>query len=149
MIKLFKRIFGSTDVLKETITVVKDAGDAMWYTDEEKATDRLRRAEQVDKVLIDWMDSTKGQNLSRRFIAMLVSFLWVFLFIVSWVFEITSVWNELSTEALADTSAITQKYLEQSTGAMMLVLGFYFAATYMKDVVSTALSKFSGDKKNN
>jgi hypothetical protein len=40
------------------------------------------------------------------------------------------------------------KYAETMKGAVMLILGFYFASPYIGSVVNTALNKFSGGKKS-
>lgn len=149
MISLIKRIFGSPDILKESVSLVRDAGDALFYTEEEKAQDRMRRAEQVDKLLIDWMDSTKGQNLSRRLIAFMITVIWLLMYILAFFVDIAAVWADPEQAILLrETSAAMGTYGQQMNGAMMLILGFYFAAPHLGKVVDGAMAKFSGKTKS-
>ena len=142
MIKFFKRIFGSSDVLKESIEIVRDAGDMMFYTDEEKAQDAAKRAERLDNLLVNWLEQTKGEKLSRRFLAMLVGCIWGFLFMFSWIVQQIAIWYNESADKFNAMSQANEKFLDQSTGAMMLVLAFYFAAPHMGEIVQAAMSRF-------
>lgn len=145
MFGLFKKIFGSPDVVKEGLAMVRDAGDAIWYTDEEKAADAQRRAEQADRLLINWMESTKGQNLARRLLAVLITSVWLGMYIASFAVDVVAVW---STKAALwqSTSEAIGGYAEQMNGAMMLILGFYFAAPHLDKIAAGALERF-GNKK--
>ena len=145
MIKLFKSIFGSPDIVKEGISIIKDAGDSLWYTDEEKAQDAMKRSQQVDKLLIDWMDSTKGQNLARRLLAVMITTVWLLMYIMSFIVDIVSVWSEQPALWIASGNQIGG-YAEQMNGAMMLILAFYFAAPHMDKLVVGAMDKFGKTK---
>ena len=152
MISLIKRIFGSPDIVKESLGLIRDAGDAIWYTEEEKAQDAARRGQQADKLLIDWMESTKGQNLARRLLAVMLTAIWGAMFLLGTIGDMIAPFLSLYADpsfmvAWRESSSAIGERTGQMTGAMMLILGFYFAAPHMDKVVGVAIDKFSGDKK--
>jgi hypothetical protein len=152
MINLVRRIFGSPAVLKESISIIRDAGDALWYTEEEKAADRSNRAQQVDKLVIDWMESTKGQNLARRTLSFMLTTMWLIMFFAGTAGDMIAPFLALYQDAAfmdawRESGLSIERRTEQLTGAMMLILAFYFAAPHMDKIVGGALSKFSGEKK--
>jgi hypothetical protein len=145
MWKIFGKLFASDKVVDSGISLI----DKAFYTDEEKAEDKQRASDRKDQLLIDWMEASKGSNIARRFIAVLVTLLWVFLFVFGWAVSQYAIWSEkLTIEKLKLIQEANAPYLEQATGAMMLVLGFYFAAPFMGDIAKGALSRFSGKDKS-
>ena len=73
MMGLLGKIFGTEAAIGKSIDLIASAGDALFYTDEEKANDKAKRAEQIDVLLIKWMETTTGQNLARRLLAVMIS----------------------------------------------------------------------------
>jgi hypothetical protein len=145
MWKIFSKLFASDKVVDSGISLI----DKAFYTDEEKAEDKQRASDRKDQLVIDWIEASKGSNIARRFIAVLVTFLWVFLFVFGWAVSQYAIWSEkLTIEKLKLIQEANAPYLEQATGAMMLVLGFYFAAPFMGDIAKGALSRFSGKDKS-
>lgn len=145
---LFGKIFGSDKAIESGLGILERAGDAMFYTDEEKAQAAERIARRKDDLLVQWMESTKGQNLARRLLAVMITIVWLLMYIASFVVDVVSVWVSQETSALLDqTSMRVGEYASQMNGAMMLILAFYFAAPHMGKIVDGALSKFGGDKK--
>jgi hypothetical protein len=145
MWKIFSKLFASDKVVDSGISLI----DKAFYTDEEKAEDKQRASDRKDQLLIDWIEASKGSNIARRFIAVLVTLLWVFLFVFGWAVSQYAIWSEkLTIEKLKLIQEANAPYLEQATGAMMLVLGFYFAAPFMGDIAKGALSRFSGKDKS-
>ena len=125
--------------------MIERAGDALVYTSEEKANDRDKMVKHKDTMIANWIESSKGANMSRRFLAFLVGGIWGFLFIFSWISQQMAVWSKTVTkEKLELMQSINEPFLEQATGGMLLVLGFYFAAPYMGQIVKTAVDKFTG-----
>ena len=144
MWKIFGKLFASDKVVDSGISLI----DKAFYTDEERAEDKQRASDRKDQLVIDWIEASKGSNIARRFIAVLVTLLWVFLFVFGWAVSQYAIWSEkLTIEKLKLIQEANAPYLEQATGAMMLVLGFYFAAPYMGDIAKGALSRFSGKSK--
>lgn len=145
MWKIFSKLFASDKVVDSGISLI----DKAFYTDEEKAEDKQRASDRKDQLIIDWIEASKGSNIARRFIAVLVTLLWVFLFVFGWAVSQYAIWSEkLTIEKLKLIQEANAPYLEQATGAMMLVLGFYFAAPFMGDIAKGALSRFSGKDKS-
>ena len=141
------KIFASDKSLERGLGILERTGDALFYTDEEKAIDRDNMARHKDTMIMAWIESSKGANMSRRFLAFLVGGLWAFLLIFSWVSQQMAVWStQVNSEKLALMKEINDPFLEQATGGMLLVLGFYFAAPYMGAIVGTAIEKFTGKK---
>lgn len=152
MINLFKRIFGSPEIINESLSLIRDAGDVIWYTEEEKAQDAARRGAQTDKLLIDWMESSKGQNLARRMLAVMLASVWMLMFLLSTLGDMIAPFLALHSDpafmdAWRESSDAIDGRTEQMTGAMMLILGFYFAAPHLGKVIDGAMNKFSGVNK--
>jgi len=142
------KIFASDKVLEQGLGLIERTADALIYTDEEKEASRTRNIEHKDKMIINWIESSKGSNIARRFIAFLVAGIWAFLFSFSWITTQAAIFMNADVERLELMREANEPFLTQSSGAMMLVLAFYFAAPYMGGVVEGALSMFAGKKTN-
>jgi hypothetical protein len=124
-----------------------DMIDKAFHTDQEKAESLNKIIMHKDNILISWIESSKGANMSRRVVSLLVSGLWGCLFLFGWVSEQIAIWSgKLEKERLELMVASNAEYLDKATGGMLLVLGFYFAAPYMGAIVGTAIEKFTGKK---
>ncbi len=144
MFKWLGKMFASDKVVEGGMSLL----DKAFYTDQEEAADKQRMAVHKDQLLINWLEASKGANIARRFIAFSVTLLWIFLFIFSWAVNQYAIWSEkLNMEKLQLIQSANAPYLDQATGAMMLVLGFYFAAPFMGDIAKSAMSRFSGKAK--
>lgn len=142
---IFSKIFSSSEVVKEGLGMLKDAGDAIVYTDEEKARDAAKATSEARQLIVSWMESTKGQNIARRLIALSISFVWLLMYVTSAIMSIVSVWTD-SPDNWIRSAQVIGDYSEAMNGAMMLILAFYFAAPHMGDIASAALNKFSARK---
>ena len=143
MASFWGRLFGSSDVVKEGVSMIRDAGDALFYTDEEKAADAATERAEARKMIIDWMANTSGQNLARRLLAVMITFVWLFMYVFSMVMNLVAVWASHPEQWRASATVIGG-YAEQMNGAMMLILAFYFSAPYMGAIVEKAMGKFGG-----
>lgn len=148
MFKWLGKVFASDKSLETGLSMIEKAGDALVYTSEEKANDRDKMIMHKDAMIANWIEASKGSNMSRRFLAFLVGGIWAFLFLFGWASEQAAIWSgkvdQVKLELMVQSNAV---YLEQATGGMLLVLGFYFAAPYMGTIVSTAVDKFTGKSK--
>ena len=106
------KIFGSEKAIGAAIDGISNSLDALVYTDEEKATAAAEERTQARGMVIEWMRSTSGQSLARRLIAISITFIWL------------------------------MQYADGMTGAVMLILSFYFAAPHMDKIVGPALERF-------
>lgn len=141
----FGKMFGTEKAVDTMITQVSKAADALIYTKEEKAQDIATATSEFRTMLVEWMKNTEGQNLARRFISIIVSGTWVIEHLVSAVIGAMS--GFMSNPALwLQASDRIDFYADKTTGAMMLVLGFYFAAPHLGTIVDGAMNKFGGKK---
>lgn len=143
MFKWLGKVFASDASLERGLNMI----DKAFHTDQEKAESRENMMKHKDTVLMNWIEASKGANMSRRFLAFLVGGIWGFMFLFGWLSEQLAIWSDSMTkERLELMVGSNEVYLEQATGGMLLVLGFYFAAPYMGAIVGTAVEKFTGKK---
>ena len=144
MFNVLGKMFGSEKALDGIVKGVTKGLDALVYTDEEKANDAAAARTEARGMVIKWMEATQGQNLARRLLAVMITFIWLFMYVAAMVGSIIAVWVK-ETEAWHESAQIIGDYAEQMNGAMMLILGFYFAAPHIGSIVKGALDKFGGN----
>jgi hypothetical protein len=140
----FGNIFGTTEATNKVIDTVANGLDKIWYTDEEKAADESANRREAGQFLLGWMDTTKGQNIARRALAILLAGIWSGMFVSTLLLKIVAVWTtdpEIHANLITSAEMISED-IDQMTGAMMLILGFYFAAPHLDKIVEGAMSKF-------
>lgn len=138
------RLFGSDKATEKLIDNVSSGLDKLYYSDEEKAQDAAAARTEGRQVLIEWLKGTQGQNLSRRLIALSITFVWLFMHLVAMSLDVTSVWVD-SHETMVNlnrSSGFIYDAAADMAPAVMLILGFYFAAPHMGRIAEAALIKF-------
>lgn len=140
------RLLGSPKALTKTVEAVGRGLDTLVYTKQEKAEDGAKAVLEGRNMLIKWMQTTEGQNLARRIISLSITFIWLFMFLARTILPIIGVWSDSPKEWNA-SAAIIGDNIEQMTGAVMLILGFYFASPYVSQIAGAAMEKFSKGKK--
>jgi len=143
---LLSRIFGTEKALDAAIGGVTRGLDALVYTDEEKAEAAAEERQAARKMVVGWMERTQGQNLARRFIAMTVTGIWAVQYVAAMVIDVVAIW--VIDKRLTASAESIRDGGDSVTGAMMLVLGFYFAAPHLDKVVGGAMERFNGKKKS-
>jgi hypothetical protein len=141
----FGKMFGTEKAVNTMIEQVGKAADALYYTKEEKAQDGAKDTTELRSMLVDWMKNTEGQNLARRFIATVVTSTWAISKLSAVGTAIVATWVK-EPVAWTNSSKLIGEFADQTTGAMMLILGFYFAAPHLGAIVATAMDRFSGKK---
>lgn len=149
MFNWLAKTFASDKAVEKSLDLLGRAGDKLFYTAEEKEDNKMSMIKHKDKLLTDWIEASKGSNIARRFLAFLVAGIWAFLFLFSWLTSVVTVFYSTEKERLEMLNTINAPFLDKSTGAMMLVLGFYFAAPYMGDMVSNVLNRFGKGSNEN
>ena len=139
------RLLGSPKALTDTVNAVSDGLGQFIYTKEEKAEDQAKAITEGRQMLIKWMETTQGQNLARRLIALSITAIWLLMFIGRMGLGIAGVW--LQGAEWGDSAQVIGDNIEQMTGAVMLILGFYFASPYLGQITGVAMDKFSKNKK--
>ena len=145
------KLFGSDQALGKIVDTAKDLVDESFYTDQEEAEDKAKAGEAARGMVIDWVAASTGSRLARRLIAFSITGTWLAMYWLSTTLSIAAVWaeDELSLSQLQQSSAIADAAGQQMVSAVMLILGFYFAAPYMGDIASVALKKFGNDNNKN
>jgi uncharacterized membrane protein (DUF485 family) len=141
------KIFGTDKAIESGLNMIYKAGDALFYTDQEKAADKENKIKQVHQFMNDWMETTKGQNIARRLLAVMITTVWLFLYLVGILLSVISPWvaTEISVK-LMESARVLESNADMMSGAVMLILAFYFAAPHMDKIVEGALNKFGGNK---
>jgi len=143
---IWGKIFGSDEAISKTIDTVSRGIDSLVYTDQEKAVTASQELSEARSMVVKWMESTQGQNLARRLIALSVTFVWLVQYIAALAISLVAVWVDNPAQ-WRDSANVIGDYAEAMNGAMMLILAFYFAAPHMGAIVGAAMSKFSGKGK--
>jgi len=143
--EILGKLFGTDKAIASIVDNASNALDKMIYTEEEKSDDAAKSRSEARGMVISWMNATQGQNLARRLIALIVTFVWVFQYFVMTILSVTAIWVQ-DPIPFVESSKIIGSYAENMNGAMMLILGFYFSAPFLGDIAKGAMNKFSGNK---
>ena len=138
------KLFGTDKAIEKGIDAVTNGFDKLIYTGEEKAEDQAKSVTEARMMVIEWMKSTQGQNLARRLLALVITGTWLIMYILSAAFDIASIWSVKHLDDFQATADAIGARATEMNGAMMLILGFYFAAPHMSAIVGSAMKKFSG-----
>lgn len=143
----WKRLFGSPDATKEAVKAVRDGLDSIWYTDEEKAGDAMADRSEARRVLLEWVKNSQGQNLSRRLLAVVITFAWLGFKMIGVVLSVAGMWitdtaDGITASKLESSAGMINEFSGDMTPAVMLILGFYFAAPHMGRIAEAALTRF-------
>ena len=137
------KIFGSDEALGKVVDTAKGLLDEAFYTDQEEAADRAAARDKAQSMVVEWIQASTGSRLARRFIALAITGTWLFMFIMATFMSFLSIWSDIDTGLLLTASAeLIDGRSDRMTGAVMLILGFYFAAPYMGDLAKGALERF-------
>ena len=139
------RILGSDEAITKGIDVVAKGLDSLFYTEEEKATDIAKQKAIAGGMLIDWMAASQGQRLARRVIAISITAVWLLMYVTSALLSVIAVWVSNAAQFKASANILNDS-ADSMQGAVMLILGFYFAAPYLGDIVKPAMAKFATKK---
>ena len=134
------RLFGTEKALTKAVDSVSKGLDALVYTDEEQAQEAAKDRSEARKMIVEWMRATQGQNLARRLIALSITGVWLSQYIVAQVVSSVAVFSGDKTKLL-ELSDILKTGAESMDSAVMLILGFYFAAPYMGDFAKALMEK--------
>ena len=148
----FGKVFGSDAAIDKVIGHGKELLDDAFYTDEEKAADRAQAARETRGLVNEWIKNSQGQNLARRVLALSIGFVWLSLFLIATLLDLAGVFVDMPTAVdagqvvynkFSQASQIIDKRNDQMTGAIMLILGFYFAAPKISEIANTAMQKIA------
>lgn len=137
------KLFGTDQAASSLIDQTFNLIDKSIYTKQEQGEALAAAESQARQMTIEWLQSTSGSRLARRVIAFSITGVWLFMFIAATFSSLIAIWvAEVAAEKLAQSTEILDGRIETMTPAVMLILGFYFAAPYMGDLAKGALQKF-------
>ncbi len=118
---VLKLLFGSPDAAVKTVGSIASGLDKLNFSDQEKAEHKAKAMEWLGK----YMESTQGQNLARRYIAMVVTIQWAVLLNIAVALQLF--------EAEKKSDYVFKIMDECVNEAFMLVMIFYFGARMLAD----------------
>lgn len=141
------KLFGTDKAATSLVNNLSSGLDKLVYTDQERSEDLAKNTTEARQVLLEWLRGTQGSNLARRLIALSVTFIWALQYVVAMCLLALVPWLPEYAVQMRESALSLQQSGEQIDGAMMLILGFYFAAPHLGNIVNTAMDKFSGKDK--
>lgn len=147
MIGFISRLFGAPDAVGSIIDNVSNGLDKLVYTDEEKAEAAANERREARAMVVNWMESTKGQNIARRLIALCITAVWLLMYMVSVLSNMVAVWWVSAAEQLNATGDIGLQAAADMNPAVMLILAFYFAAPHMGSIATAAIERMGGSNR--
>lgn len=141
------KLFGTDKAAASLVDNISSGLDKLVYTNQEQAADIAKSVTEGRQVLLEWLRSTSGSNLARRLIALIVTGIWALQYTVSMVLLALVPWLPEYSDQMRLSAISLQQSGDAVSGAMMLVLGFYFAAPHLGTIVTEAMSRFSGKSK--
>jgi hypothetical protein len=141
MRKLLGAIFGNGKQAESVIDGAKKGLDAMFFTNEEKSV----ASKEAFKLWIEFQEATKGQNVARRAIALMVVTLWAFLVVLTIGVAIV-VHAFLGGPIVEDQRMLYDVIFEiiqsfRVTEITLLIMGFYFGKHLVTNWVEAAKKK--------
>ena len=147
MFSFLGKMFGTDAAVSKTIETVSNGLDKLYYSEEEKAEDAAKGRSEARSMLIQWMASTSGQNLARRFLAVAITVTWLGMYVGSWMMQVAAVWTGPDAALQLNAAAgLTAERAQEMNGAVMLIVSFYVAAPHMEQIVGKAMDRFGGKK---
>ena len=134
----FGRLFAAPAAIEKTVDAVIKTGDALFYTEEEKAQAGMRRLEWILK----YHEASKGSNVARRLVALM--FTAVFLLLLLAVAGLIVV-GALTTEPVAAgeplppsiwftaSRQLFQLISDTLVVPITVIIGFYFSSGMVRD----------------
>lgn len=146
MFGLIGKIFGSDKALGGIVSGVTNGLDKLTYTSEEKADDAAKERTEARQMLIKWMEASQGQNLARRFIAISTTIVWLAQFVIAQALSVVAIFLDDGSK-LYEAAGVLRTGVTDIMPAVMLILGFYFAAPYMGGIAKAVTGKFVQETK--
>ncbi len=122
---MFSWLFGNSKNAEKTVDAVVATGDALFFTDEEKAENRNK----INEWYLRYLEATQPQNLARRIIALIVTGLWALLIVAGVIVE--------SLGASDQSQYIFQTLDDVVNTLFITIISFYF----LKRIVDSSKRK--------
>lgn len=139
-------LFGTQESASKIVDTVSNGIDKLVYTDEEKADAAAKDRAAARGMLVGWMRESSGQNVARRFIAISLTMLWGVIYGAKIVLSVAAPFLPSYQVAMMVSAKALEVSAHEMNGAMMLILGFYFAAPHMDKFISPFIERFGASK---
>lgn len=148
MFNFIGKLLGSDKAMTSVVDNVSKGLDKLILTEEERSDAAAADRSEARKMFIKWVEGTQGQNLARRILALAIAGVWLSQYVLMGILTGIAPWVEpaVADKIHGSIEALTTG-ADQMTGAMMLLLGFYFAAPHLSAIINPAMAKFSGGNK--
>lgn len=166
MFKFISKMFGSEKAGEALVDGISSSIDKIWYTDEEKADAVAVARTEGFAVYTEWLKSTSGSRLARRFLAIIVTGPWAFAHTLSMLLDALAPFIS-GTEEIAElvhgevtmmTVMTSDKYIaaanslsanaSENNSLVGVVLMFYFGGPVAGDAIGKMVTKWVDKKKN-
>lgn len=149
--RFFGNLFGTEKALEAVVKTTTTMLDEAFYTDQEEAEAVTASRSEARAMVVNWVAATSGSRLARRGLAFAIAGTWLFNHVMSNTMLTVAVFleNTVTVDKLNEASKLIDERSVGMQGAVMLILGFYFAAPYMGDIATTALKQFGSGKRGN
>ncbi len=147
---LLGKMFGTDKAAASQVDNLSSGIDKLLYTAQEQAGDRaaLRAVEiaakekSVDQ-LIAWHETSKGQNLARRFLAISISGVWLSFFATAVLLKAMAPWVSPTTyPKVQESVAGLMDGAEMMGEAVWVILLFYFSMPVVGKGIDAAKTRF-------
>jgi len=143
-------MLGTDKAVEKTFDVAERMIDKLVYTSEEKADEKANAAREARGMIVEWVNATSGSRLARRIIALAFTFCYLSLFMIATVFDAVAVFiSEANAKLMSAASDSLDGRIDILSGAVMLILAFYFAAPQLPKFADAAIAKFTQRKSAN
>jgi len=148
MLGFIGKLFGSDKAAASLIDNVSSGIDKLYYSSEEKEEDKAKALRDGNIVYMEWLKSTSGSAIARRFIAIVVTLVWAAQYVGSLALSAIAPWmtDAATIEAMMKSADVLQNNGEQGNAAFMVVLSFYYLGNKGDSLIQAAVSKFNKKK---
>lgn len=141
------KLFGSEKAGEALVSSVSNGIDKMFYTSEEKAEDVAKARTEGLQVYMEWLRSTSGSRLARRFIALIVTGTWAMEHIMSVIFDTFAVFTNdtgaMTAAKFTEASTRLAEHAQDNSSLVGVVLLFYFGGPAAVDGVKGLVQKWT------
>ena len=137
------RLLGSDKALSKVVDGVSNGLDKLVYTDEERADAAAAERKAGREMVVEWMRNTQGQNIARRLIALCITAVWLWMYLVAAIAGMVAVFAD-EPDKLRMLAEVARGNADEMSGPIMLILSFYFAAPHMGVLAKGVLAKWQG-----
>lgn len=144
---MFGRIFGTDKAITRMIETGGNLVDKLYYSDQEKAEDAHALRRETANQIVEWVRSSQGERLARRFIAMMIISMWGLMWLGTALTLLVGVWIHQDEgglyQRLIETSNLMGGFASDISAEVMLILGYYFAAPQIDKFVEPIAEKMA------